>query len=130
MLTWTTQDAGSTTAVTTTTTVSYRYLQVGTEYQLIRVKCVSLGGAAPTCSSGVVLHNLDKPPDGQTWIPGTTVPSWVIQVSQPLDPADPGTTGTTIPADPTRPRMPNVSLSQSTVEVTPPAPEAARTRST
>ncbi len=90
MLTWTsvvpnTVGVPGTSTVTQTTRVSYRYVFVGTEYELIRVQCVQADGPA-TCTSNVVLHNLDAPPDGN-FVPGVTVPDWIIQVTVPPDPA-------------------------------------------
>jgi hypothetical protein len=104
-LSWTTkQDDGSTGIVDVVTKVTYRYLQDGDEWILLRVECVTVGAGSPTCRSNVVVHDLDPPPDADHWVAGSTVPSWVIQVSIPLDPADPGNTGTTVPVDPNAPR--------------------------
>ncbi len=103
MLTWTSQtfDTATGNPVTTTTNVSYRYMQVGTEWVLVRVECDTVGSGAATCQSKTVLHNLDGPPAGQTFVPGTSTPTWVIQVSQALDPASTGSTTDTTPIDPT-----------------------------
>ena len=50
MLSWTgTVPGAGGVAVPTTTKVSYRYVLVGTEYQMIRVECISINSAAPTC---------------------------------------------------------------------------------
>lgn len=103
MLTWTGLLAGSSSATMATTTVSYRYLEIDGDWKMVRVECISIGGAAPTCHTRTIIDGLDAPPDLANWVPGTTVPYWVIQVSQPLDPADPGNTGTTIPVDPNAP---------------------------
>lgn len=102
MLSWdTVVYDGSTGTTTQYTTVSYRYVQVGTEWQLVRVECNKTGlSGAYTCSTRAVVHNLDAPPDSPPFVAGQTPPSWVIQVSVPLDPADPGNTGTTIAPDP------------------------------
>lgn len=96
MLSWSSRTAGESAAVATTTSVSYRYVAAGSEYQLVRVECTRVGTGAYTCSTATVLHNLPAPPDGVTWQPGVTSPQWVIQVSEPLDPSDPGTTGSTV----------------------------------
>lgn len=102
MLSWTGTIAGDTESIPTRTTVSYRYVQVGDEWQVIRVKCVSVNSAAPTCDQSVVLHNVLPPPPGQTWIPGTTSPVWVIVVRLALDPAIvEGSPEDTVPSDPT-----------------------------
>ncbi|MGZ4740354.1 MAG: hypothetical protein ACXVLM_14170, partial [Ilumatobacteraceae bacterium] len=103
MLTWVSQtfDNVSGNPVTTTTNVSYRYMQVGDEWVLVRVECVTIGSGAATCQSKTMLHGLDAPPAGSTFVPGTSTPSWVIQVSQALDPASTGAPGDTTPVDPT-----------------------------
>jgi len=50
MLTWSgTVPGPGGVAVPTLTKVSYRYVLVGLEYQLVRVECISVDGAAPTC---------------------------------------------------------------------------------
>lgn len=103
MLTWVSQtfDSGTGNPVSTTTKVSYRYMQSGNEWVLVRVECVTIGTSPTTCQSKTMLHNLDAPPAGQDFIPGTSTPVWVIQVSQALDPASTGAPGETIPVDPT-----------------------------
>ncbi|HSB85293.1 MAG TPA: vWA domain-containing protein [Ilumatobacteraceae bacterium] len=103
MLTWSTQTLDSATGetVAVTTKVSYRYMQVGTEWVMVRVECTTFGSAPASCSSRTILHELDGPPAGQTFVPGVSTPTWVIQVSQALDPAATGAPGETIPADPT-----------------------------
>lgn len=102
MLSWTGSIAGDTEAIPTRTTVSYRYVQVGDEFQVIRVRCVSVNSAAPTCDQAVVLHDVPAPPPGQTWVPGTTSPVWVIVVRLALDPAAvDGGPEDTVPSDPT-----------------------------
>ncbi|MFM2070955.1 MAG: hypothetical protein RLZZ623_1218, partial [Actinomycetota bacterium] len=86
-LTWTGSVANSSTgglAVPTVTVVSYRVVEVAGEFQLVRVHCYAVNGAAATCDSRVVLHDLDPPPPGTDWIPGTTVPTWVMTVSNAL----------------------------------------------
>jgi hypothetical protein len=94
MLTWTgSQPGAGGVAVPTQTRASYRYVQVGTEYQLIRVACTSVNGAPPTCVVNTVLHDLDAPPIGIHYTPGVDAPSWVMVVSQALNPAD--TSGST-----------------------------------
>ncbi|MEP7201932.1 MAG: vWA domain-containing protein [Ilumatobacteraceae bacterium] len=100
MLTWTSQVFDTTTGlpVTTTTKVSYRYMQIGSEWVLVRVACETIGAAATTCTSQTVLHGLDAPPG--LFSPGVSTPSWIIQVSQALDPASTDPTDTT-PIDPT-----------------------------
>ena len=85
-------------AVPTLTKVSYRYVLVGTEYQMIRVACISVNGAAPTCEDNIVLHDLDAPPVSVTYIEGHTKPTWIMVVTQALDPGD-ITGNTPIPSD-------------------------------
>ena len=102
MLTWTGSTPGDTEAIPTQHAVSYRYVEVEGEFQLIRVACVRVGGGAPTCSQVVVLRDVLPPPPGQTWVPGETSPVWVMVVRLALDPADiAGGPDDTIPADPT-----------------------------
>jgi prepilin-type N-terminal cleavage/methylation domain-containing protein len=80
LLKWTSSTIVAGNPVTTTTLVSYRVALIGTEYQLLRVKCDSVGAAAPTCTTQIVLHNL-TPPQG-TFRPGIDSPSWIITVSK------------------------------------------------
>lgn len=102
MLSWTGWVSGGTEPVATLTTVSYRYVLVGEEWQIIRVACLKVGGGAPTCNEAVVLHDVPAPPPGQTWEPGVTSPVWVIVVRLALDPAIPGGgPEDTVPSDPT-----------------------------
>jgi hypothetical protein len=94
MLTWhgTVPGPGGT-SVPTETKVSYRYVLVGNEYQMIRVECTTVNGGAPACKKNVVLHNLDAPPIGSNYVVGLVKPTWIMVVSQALDPGD--TSGTT-----------------------------------
>ena len=86
LLTWDSLEAGVTEAVVTHIAVSYRYVLVGTEYQLVRVECQQVDAGPWTCGNTVVLHDLIAPPPGTDFQPGITSPSWVIKVSEPLDP--------------------------------------------
>ena len=88
LLTWTSSVVVAGNPVTTITKVSYRVALVGTEYQLIRVKCDVIGTGAPTCNSQIVLHDLTPPSIGVTFIPGVTRPDWIITVSKATDPLD------------------------------------------
>ena len=90
MLTWHGYIEGDTEAIPTTTVVSYRYVQVGDEWQIIRVECYSVGDGAPDCSQITMLHNVDPPPPGTEYFPGVTSPTWVMLVTLAVDPADPG----------------------------------------
>ena len=104
MLSWQSSTPGATEAIITYTKVSYRYVQIGDEFVILRVECNSVGAAAPTCSQNVLLHDVNPPPTGQPWIPGTTKPTWVMVVSLALDPGaidDGSTPSTTTPVDPT-----------------------------
>ncbi|HEY7626464.1 MAG TPA: vWA domain-containing protein [Ilumatobacteraceae bacterium] len=103
MLTWSVQtlDTATGNTVTVTTKVSYRYMQAGDEWVMVRVECSTFGSQPASCSSRTMLHNLDGPPAGQAFVPGVSTPSWVIQVSQALDPASTGAPDETIPPDPT-----------------------------
>ena len=100
MLTWTSQvfDTATGLPVVTTTKVSYRYMQIGAEWVMVRVECTTVGAAATTCNSQTVLHGLDAPPG--LFEPGISTPTWVIEVSQALDPASIDPSDTT-PVDPT-----------------------------
>ena len=104
MLSWQGSTPGATESIITYTKVSYRYVQIGDEYVIMRVECNSVGAGAPTCSQSILLHDVDPPPPGEAWIPGTTVPKWVMVVSLALAPDDitngPGPS-TTTPGDPT-----------------------------
>ena len=101
LLTWTSSVVVAGNPVTTTTLVSYRVVVVGTEYQLIRVKCDYVGAGAPTCNTQIVLHDLTPPGVGVTFTPGVTPPDWIITVSKATAPDDTsGPTGPTLPVDP------------------------------
>ncbi len=101
LLTWTSSVVVAGNAVTTTTKVSYRVILVGTEYQLIRVKCDEVGASAPTCTTQIVLHDLTPPPVGVTFVPGVTKPDWIITVSKATAADDTsGPDVTTPPVDP------------------------------
>ena len=102
MLTWTGSIPGATAPIPTRTTVSYRYVLVGDEYQVIRVQCVSVNSAAPTCSQVVMLRNAEPPPPGTSFIAGTDSPFWVMLVTLAIDPAAPDDgSEVVIPDDPT-----------------------------
>ncbi|MFN8022379.1 MAG: vWA domain-containing protein [Acidimicrobiales bacterium] len=108
MLSWDSLEAGVTDAIASRINVSYRYVKVGTEYQLVRVQCSQTGTGPWSCGNTIVLHNLSAPPPATNFVPGVTSPSWVIKVSEPLDPSSPiddgsGTTTTTTPVDPSAP---------------------------
>ncbi len=91
MLTWTGTVAGATSTLPTITKVSYRYIEISpTDYEIHRVECMSVDGAAPTCSQVTVLHNVMAPPPGIEYIPGVTKPSWVMLVTLAVDPVKPG----------------------------------------
>ncbi|MEY2445263.1 MAG: hypothetical protein QOE00_1843, partial [Ilumatobacteraceae bacterium] len=100
-LTWTSSVVVAGNPIVTITKVSYRVLLVGTEYQLIRVKCDSVGGGNPTCNTQIVLHDLTPPGPGVDFIPGQTKPDWIITVSKAASPLDTsGPTDTAPPVDP------------------------------
>ena len=90
MLSWSGQTAGETSSIPTRTSVSYRYIQAGEEWQIIRVECPSVNGGAPTCHQVTVLHDVSPPPPGTEYFPGETSPTWVMLVTLAIDPADPG----------------------------------------
>jgi hypothetical protein len=102
MLTWSGSIPGSTAPIPTKTVVSYRYVQVGDEWQVIRIECETIGAAAPTCAQVTVLHNVEAPPPGQEFLPGITSPSWVMLVTLAIDPKAPDDgSSAVIPLDPT-----------------------------
>ena len=103
MLSWTGYIAGATAPVPTTTTVSYRYVQNATgEFEVQRIACVSVSGATATCDTMVILHDVEAPPAGTAWVPGTTEPTWVMLVSLALDPSSPDAgSGVAASSDPT-----------------------------
>jgi prepilin-type N-terminal cleavage/methylation domain-containing protein len=89
LLNWTTQRIGAgNTIVDVETNVSYYFLPTPdtSEYQLDRIACESIDGGAWTCAVRTVLRELPGPPGGGLFIPGDTVPRWVMQVSEPLSP--------------------------------------------
>lgn len=107
MLSWDSLEAGTTAALTTRINVSYRYVKVGATYQLVRVECQRVETGPWSCANTVVLRDLSAPPLGTAFTPGVTSPSWVINVSDPVDPGSvasgPGVTTTTTPVDPSAP---------------------------
>ncbi|MEP7045964.1 MAG: hypothetical protein ABI949_04760, partial [Ilumatobacteraceae bacterium] len=88
LLTWTSSVVVAGNPVVTTTLVSYRVVLVGAEYQLLRVKCDTVGSGSPTCTTQIVLHDLTPPLAGVTFTPGVTRPDWIITVSKATDPLD------------------------------------------
>ncbi|MCX6521530.1 MAG: hypothetical protein NTZ21_12780 [Actinobacteria bacterium] len=84
MLTWSGQDfdVETNSIVSTVTNVSYRVIQVGQEFRLVRTECDGFVGEELTCTSRTVLRNLDSPPPDVEWFPGTTRPTWIISVTQ------------------------------------------------
>lgn len=99
-LTWTSSVVVAGSPVLTTTRVSYRVVLVGTEYQLIRVRCDVIGTGNPTCTTQIVLHDLTPPPVGVTFVPGVTKPDWIITVSKATDPLDTSGASATPVVDP------------------------------
>ncbi len=69
--------------VTKETRVSWRYRLVGSEYQILRAECVE-GSPTWTCSQRIVLHDAPPPPNGTTFTPGATAPTWAMKVVDPL----------------------------------------------
>ena len=92
MLTWNGQefDTATNSIINTLTRVSYRVTVVAGEYRMLRVECGGPVGGAVTCSTVTVLRNLEAPPAGFTFVPGTTSPSWVVSVTQAAAPEDTG----------------------------------------
>lgn len=90
MLSWTGYIAGDTVPIPVRTTVSYRYVENERgEFEVVRIACVSVNSAAPTCDQMTILHNVEPPPPGVAWVPGVTEPTWVMLVALALDPASP-----------------------------------------
>ena len=90
MLVWHGFVEGDTEPIPTTTSVSYRYVQEGDEWQIIRVECYVVGTGSPDCVKVVVVHDVDPPPAGVEYYPGVTSPTWVMLVTLAVDPADTG----------------------------------------
>ena len=70
-----------------TWTVSYRYVKIGSEWQLRRILCEEVSGVA-TCDDATVLHNLAPPGDGSpaaeaAFLGSPTAPSWAVSVTPP-----------------------------------------------
>lgn len=90
LLSWETRgpSADGLSVVTTTVNVSYYFRPSSTPgvYQLDRIECVSVNGGGWTCETRTILDQLPGPPGGGLFIPGQTVPTWIIQVSEPLAP--------------------------------------------
>ena len=71
--------------VETLTVVSYRVVREDTgEFRMYRVECYSVNDAQATCTSMVVLRELNQPPATVNWQPGITVPTWVVTVTDAL----------------------------------------------
>jgi hypothetical protein len=85
MLTWTKTVSDGLNPVTVTTNVSYYFNETSEPgvYELRRIECTSVGGAAWTCSVITVLHDVELLTN---WGPGDAVPTSIIQVSRPLAP--------------------------------------------
>ncbi len=90
MLVWTGWVEGETEPIPTRTAVSYRYVQEGDEWMILRVACYTVGSGAPECEQVVVVHDVDPPPPGIEYYPGITSPTWVMLVTLAVDPASPG----------------------------------------
>ena len=64
------------------TRVQYQYIEVNGEWQMQRIACV---GSSP-CTISTMLHDLEAPPDLDTFDPTTDRPVWVMDVAVPTDP--------------------------------------------
>ena len=85
MLTWRGSEFVGDSVVETLTVVSYRVVREDSgEFRMYRVECYSVNDAQATCTSMVVLRELNQPPDTVNWQPGITVPSWVVTVTDAL----------------------------------------------
>jgi prepilin-type N-terminal cleavage/methylation domain-containing protein len=86
LISWSVQNQGSSDPPTFTyTNVSYFFSQAPDgSFMLTRIECTN-AGSGWSCATNTVLTDLPGPPGGEPWEPGVTVPSWVIQVSQPLE---------------------------------------------
>jgi prepilin-type N-terminal cleavage/methylation domain-containing protein len=82
---WTTRSGDGGGVITINTRVSYRYIQRGDGYDLVRVECVLEGTKPQVCSTVTVLRDVPKPPDDITFAAGVPV-TWIAQVSDPLPP--------------------------------------------
>lgn len=114
MVSWQSIAAGPSGPLTTTVNVSYRYVQVGPLFQLVRVECQQTASGPWSCTNIVLLRDLGPPPGGVTWTPGVTSPDWLFPVS---DPIDAGSTGSGGPVDPNDPLAPRQQARRVTVTV-------------
>ena len=117
MLTWSGTRVVGGVVVITETNVSYRVVEVAGEFRMIRVECYTIKSAAPTtsCQTQVVLRNLDPPPGGIVWIPGTTPPSWIMTVSQAAAADD--ISGPNVTAPPVDPGLRNKNAQRVVVTI-------------
>jgi hypothetical protein len=83
---WATRSGDGNGVIDINTRVSYRYIQRGDGYDMIRVECVLEGTKPQVCSTVTVLRDVPKPPDGITFVAGVTPANWIAQVSDPLPP--------------------------------------------
>lgn len=105
MLEWVTKESTGVSVVERITRVAYVYTERNGDYVLVRVRCTSTGGGSWTCTQNTAAHGLEPPPPGVEFVPGVTVPDWVIVITEPLDPAYAGGPTTTVtPGSGTTPR--------------------------
>ena len=82
---WTSRSGDGAGFIEIRTRVSYRYVQSGDSYDLVRVECVLEGTRPQVCSTIRALRNVPKPPNGITFVAGMPV-NWIAEVSDPLPP--------------------------------------------
>jgi len=86
LFTWSTQSGDGNGWIEVKTRVSYRYIQSGSTYSLVRVQCVLEGTKPQACTQNRALRNIPPPPVPADYVAGTTPVTWVVQVSDPLPP--------------------------------------------
>ena len=88
LLGWSSIDSTGGMPINVDTTVSYRYLLMSDQYVLQRVRCIKRGSGALKCATSTVLPSVPGPPSGEAFIPGTTTPTWAVEVFMPPAPVN------------------------------------------
>lgn len=86
MLAWQGDEVRSGLSVTVSRAVSYRYREGRQGYELVRLACTSTPGAAVSCTERSLVASMPPPPNGTTFVAGSTSPSWAISTSAAVDP--------------------------------------------
>ncbi|MEY4231265.1 MAG: hypothetical protein RLZZ362_2114 [Actinomycetota bacterium] len=107
---WASRSGDGNGVIDISTRVSYRYIQRGDGYDMVRVQCVLEGTKPQACSTVTVLRDLPKPPDDITFVAGVTPASWIAQVSDPLPPTMYDPTGAPALNNPKNARRVSISI--------------------